>query len=690
MGKMVFSPAPGEDEVGAPTDAWYVTMRTEAGLSQERVLTGGDAITVTDGGAGSTATVDVVSGDIDHNDLGSKDTGDFQHLTSAEHDKLVADGGVVNADTLHVHDADIITYTPAVLADWDDGVDPGDTDDALDQLAANMGPLLPSAAPVLDNIDWSSTGGVTGANTWNDLNTITDYITAATAGSVNNSGDALDINMGTTGNEHGIMAVASVADKAGYLNTDVVASDNYPDEAFGPGGADGGSVNDLKLLLNGSILHTVDLLTFGSGTSVNGNGSGFFSLLDDTPVYFPDLTPFPARTYRTGGWYLDTADMTYGYNVVKVQHVTDSGTQETNVEEFILDNVTVATTYTNELIDTLSMTGALHLSGVEYHTGGTAEYDIQVRNAYRETYDDTDAISFSGTNIDALAVEDLAASGGDEAKIHSVVDKAVTISSGRIINGAIVVKTSTSRTVQTSPDSTSVTITGLLMDSNSASSTALIEYFTDENYRIEGEQNFNGDLTGTALWTETESLVGADAGHLDGLQVTEGSLYYPGGASISDYDTTQAPASNPDYGAAAGKRFYWRYFTNATGTSSFRVLIQGDRDIISDATAFTGGANNEIKVALRWATETGWLDLNVEFNEGDFGDTTKDSRYGLDTDAVALTDGCHSTSLDSGSALGVTIGTKTSANSYDNLYLRILTSADFNGQIDDVTVTWNP
>ena len=44
---------------GAPSDAQYVTLATNASLTQERVLTAGTGIALTDGGAGSTITVDV-------------------------------------------------------------------------------------------------------------------------------------------------------------------------------------------------------------------------------------------------------------------------------------------------------------------------------------------------------------------------------------------------------------------------------------------------------------------------------------------------------------------------------------------------------------------------------------------------------------------------------------------------------
>lgn len=45
------------------------------------------------------------------------------------------------APPAHVHDASVITYTPAVPADWDGGADPGNQDDANDQLAERTADL---------------------------------------------------------------------------------------------------------------------------------------------------------------------------------------------------------------------------------------------------------------------------------------------------------------------------------------------------------------------------------------------------------------------------------------------------------------------------------------------------------------------------------------------------------------------
>ena len=44
---------------GAPTNAQYVTLAVDGTLTDERVLTAGDALDLTDGGAGSNVTLDV-------------------------------------------------------------------------------------------------------------------------------------------------------------------------------------------------------------------------------------------------------------------------------------------------------------------------------------------------------------------------------------------------------------------------------------------------------------------------------------------------------------------------------------------------------------------------------------------------------------------------------------------------------
>jgi hypothetical protein len=74
-----------------------------------------------------------------HSAAGEGGTLDWDSVWSdAVHDhSSAAEGGAV--------DASVVTYDPAVDADWDGGVDPGDTNDALDQLAERTADLEANA-----------------------------------------------------------------------------------------------------------------------------------------------------------------------------------------------------------------------------------------------------------------------------------------------------------------------------------------------------------------------------------------------------------------------------------------------------------------------------------------------------------------------------------------------------------------
>jgi hypothetical protein len=589
-------------------------------LTDERVLTAGKGIDLTDGGAGSTITVL-----IDEND---------------------------------------IPYTPSDVTDWNSEVDPGDVDDALDQLASNMAPLLPSSAPALDNIDYNTGLGVSGANTWNSTYPISGY--------TNLPGDGVDTSFTTSGSERGIYDYDTFTSCSGTLNEDVASTDNYPANCFGPGGSDGGATNDLKILVNGVVVHTVDLLTHSGGSDLNVNGSGFSALLDDTPVYFPDSTPFPARTYRTGTWIVVKADLSKGYNEIKVQHVTDAGTQTTNIYELILDDDNTATVFSGESLDISAMSGSKHLSGVEYHTGGVLHYDITISNAYRNTYDDTNAVTFNvSSDLDSLAADDLVASVGDEGKQHVITNKVVNVDSTnrRILAASVTVSTSVNRTVQSDDTSAGDSVSNLLVDNFAANSTDLYENFRDEAYRLKSNSDFGTDLSSN--WDETESLVGADAGHNDGAQIFNDILDYP------DFDfsaVSNGPAGNPDYSSASGTRYYYRFFTDSTGAANFRISIGGSGTLV---TGVPTASTNEFSVRLKWPTETGWLDILTAFIEGNWDDD----------------DGCYYASLGSDSSMpisgrGISIGTKNSANSYDKCYIEVTVPGGWTGYLTDITIEW--
>jgi hypothetical protein len=317
------------------------------------------------------------------------------------------------------------------------------------------------------------------------------------------------------------------------------------------------------------------------------------------------------------------------------------------------------------------MAGSKDLSGVEYHTSGTAQYDITIQNAQRNTYRTGSPVTFSETNVAAMANEALLATSGDEAQDHVITNKTATINATRILNGSITVSTNVLRTVQSSPGSAGQSIAGILMDNASATSTDLLTGFDDENRRIAGDEDFATDLGAT--WDSTLSLVGGDGGHNDGLQVYNSQLIYP----VTNFSAiTNGPAGNVDYSSATGTRHFYGYFSNGTGAANFRLTIQGSATLIAEASAL-GTGNGNIKMSLRAPSETGWLDVMLAFIEGNFNDG----------------DGCYTSSLGSDQTipttnLGCTIGTKSTSNSFDKLYFRLTVGAGWTGNLTATSIIW--
>jgi hypothetical protein len=68
-------------------------------------------------------------------------------------------------------DASAVTYTPAVNADWDGGVDPGDVDNALDQLAERV--TDEEAKTVANDVIWDAKGDIAAATAANTATKLT-------------------------------------------------------------------------------------------------------------------------------------------------------------------------------------------------------------------------------------------------------------------------------------------------------------------------------------------------------------------------------------------------------------------------------------------------------------------------------------------------------------------------------------
>ncbi|MCP4651059.1 MAG: hypothetical protein GY853_13410 [PVC group bacterium] len=555
----------------------------------------------------------------------------------------------------------------------------------MDRINEVLGSLAPSAAPALDDVD-IDTNGETSDITWDAGDALGGYanVTGIGAlGAVNVDGSFAD-----SGDRAGVIATA--IDTTGTLNEDVAADADgaYPANAFG--NADQG---DLKLEVNGVVVRTIDLTNASAvddGTATSG-----FDISASTSVEFPNSDPFDVFKYRTGSWRIDSGDanLTNGWNYVKVTHTISGSDTDTNYVDWVVDDDTTDTTYSSDALQNLVMgySGAEpYLSGVRYFETGVANYVIDIDNAFRNTYKTGDAITFiySGGTV---SNQSLGNSGGNQA-LQKAVDEVFTVSTSRKLNASITCKTEVDRTFNTNESndpSDTKTITGLLQDPYIHSSPTQddnTEGFDAEGYRQESTFDItdvtyaSGTGNGVSMWDATESLVGADAGHNDGLLVYNDALRYPKeGALSGDFSSvSNGPAANPDYSAAAGERTYIRYFYDASSRSNFRLGISVSGCTWVAASNIGGLASTECACEILAPNTTQDVGATVEFKDMKTAYT--------DDDSIGAYASAFGSSIPD--TWGGTIGTRSTSTSGNVLVIRLTIGADWTGNISHIEMTF--
>lgn len=576
--------------------------------------------------------------------------------------------------------------------DWSDGVFSWATStltaDALDNLNELLTSLVPPPAPSMYDVSIVDSG-TAGQIAWGSSHAIATYTdVGADAGEA-----ALDVNdtFPNSGQRKGVFNDSTTIN--GVLNDDVSAhAYSYPANAFGS--ADQGT---LKLEVNGSNIHTEDLSTFGSGSTVNGNGSGF-NLSASTSCEFENGDPFDTFKYRTGTWTIDPADQRNGWNYMKVIHTLTGGDEETNYYEWVVDDDATAVTFASESLASLNMTGSSHLSGVEYHTGGTATYAVTIsehhKNAWKTsgdiTHPTTTNCSVSSTSTDNISAPDWEAQ-------DQTLGQTATVDSGRILDADLTVSTRVSTITQ--GNYTSGGTSGgweLLVDTNIASpggQSDSAEGFDAEGYRMDSTvddsqanmQNVNygsGTQASDFDWDPTESLVGADTGHNDGLLEYNDALRYPIQAPNSgDFSSiADGPAGNPDYSAASGERVYLRYFYDASTHQNFRFNMTVSNTSFVAASNKGSLSGNEVVAELLAPNTTQDSGSNIEFKDMVTAYT--------DDDSIGCYSSTHGSTVPT--SWGATLGSRSTATSGNVIVLKITAPSTWTGNISNISVTFSP
>ena len=504
--------------------------------------------------------------------------------------------------------------------------------DAIDKLNQILAVLAPAPAPSLDDIS-TNTSGIEKKLSFGSSNEISGYANVGTTSgfSAVDVNEVYDIQTSNNNLRRGIFDGTQVIE--GKLNEDVAsASPNYPADAFG-----NGNLGTLKLEVNGTVVHSVDLTSFtgvgspgsGTGLSTGSNGSGFYNVSTTGNAIDSNGVVFDSIKHRTANYRVATGDQRDGWNYVRVIHTVGSANNSTNYIEWVndsnADNPSISNASSN-----ISVTEGVSVSGIKFLSDFDASISFDVNNFYRNIHGDT--ISFASTNATApstITPDDIGSS-EDETKVITV-NTSVGDSNQLMLNQNFSTIAELTHPLKGLVTSTVASGGGFLLYNLPDNATNLRETFRHENYRIvSGSYNSQNDVISIdSVWNSAIHMTTASfyvnnwPGHSDGLQVLGGNLLIPTAYMSGDYRNTAesgsitfAPDGNPDYsGLTTGLRTYYRKFQN-TGAAvrDFKISFVGSFAIANGNYALSGNrVSIYVKLPNNGTNQTGWLDISKAF-----------------------------------------------------------------------------
>jgi hypothetical protein len=470
-------------------------------------------------------------------------------------------------------------------------------------------------------------------------------------------------------------------DVTGVLNDQVAQSTQgptpaYPADSFAPA-----DVGVLELYLNGVLRDSFD---FALNSAYNGTASntksGFIVSARMNTKYGSGVDA-PSQ-YRTGTFVVKAAELLEGYNYVRVLF---NGVQILYTD-LVVDSANITPSFSGAQLLLNGRGTPKNLSGVYYDTSLLADYAITVSGAHRNTYSpDVDAINFVAVGGTIPAIP-LPATAGNEARTVEIAAPLTFTSPLRLLKEPISVVTRVKKPNISGglAQSSSTVLNNLLYDTFNNSSTELVEGFDDEVYRLPRTVNYESLVRNISEWDSEQSLLDGAAGYTDGLQVIGSSLIYPGknpsfptgfaqnniaNAHPANNGGTKGTARN--YAGTAGIRYYERWFRNTQKTSgNFRIKVDGD-PAVSFVNVINPLVGNNVRLYIKLPSQTGWLDAYSDFNTAEWSDNS----------------GARSLSAGAGGVnqwLGLTVGTKNTANSGNLVLIRIVTSEFFTAKLTGI------
>ncbi len=600
----------------------------------------------------------------------------FLYVSGSEDKRSVFGGGLTLSGTVYALQGLPIgqnaeeTYQEGLFEDWTGRTTVGVAVREINNILKALAPPIP---PLLDSIGANQSGQsgkLTIDNATNNLITYQPHPEKTIEETYSVASTVTTKSLGIVA--PGITFTGTIAD-------DTSTGPGAPYPAYVAGAFGKAQYGKLTLILNGTRIREVDLTTAGAIADV---GTGFTLSTTQSVVFSGTGIAFDGYKYRAGSWKVIPADQLNGYNSITVIHEYNPLTvYSTKTIEWFVDSDTTATSYNNESVHDITMTGNKYLSGVKYYTGGYFHYSITGSNGYKNTYS-TSNIAFAGSyGLQSIAASSFPSSAGNQnATIELLKSIAFETSGIRLIDGSVTVYTTIPRVLSSQPSSTSpgASISNILIDNMPVVATNLIESFLSERYRLPSDLIFTDKTLATDLWDSSQQLnesLTTINGYSDGLLVGDGKLKI----GSMDYNSiVHGPSSNTDYSAGMGThdRFYYRLFSNNDlGCANFIIKLQGSNiAFIAAENYFT--ATNQMKIEFTAPTQTGWLCAYNDFTSGqyDSGNGGRAASFGVGRELNIN--------------WGLTIGTKNIVSAGYRIYIRLTVPYNFIGYLTNISFTF--
>lgn len=473
----------------------------------------------------------------------------------------------------------------------------------------------------------------------------------------------------------------------GFINFHVTASvlgsnTNYPADAFG-----NGETGTLKIFINDTVtpVHTLDLSTAtgagfpgaGTSSSLNGDGTGFTNISTTGSAIDANGNTFDIFKHRTAKYLINTASQRRGWNYAYIEHDLGGTQYTTNFIEWANDDNADAVTITNNSLTNITLSGSRFLSGVQYNTSATADYQFLITNFYKNVYNLATVTCTDSTSNASISNTTMPHIGADDETKAVALTQSLSTTDLIILNESIGATASVTHVFKGTATGNTNMSGFLIFTPNVNDATNTQEYFKDEaTWRLPSSSYPSQVSVATGSWNSETHMTGS-GDHADGLQIYDQKLVSPlnttNGGDFSSISNTES--GNPDYSSVTGLRTFYRAFKN-TGSDErdVSITIKGSATIVSSGASL--GANANVRVLVKTPGKTDWMNLANNFSFNDVSEGAGANELGLDATIDAI-----------GAVNVATLGTKVVATN-EYFLIKIEADADWTGNITEISVSF--